>query len=325
MLNLFMAVCLERYAENRSRPPPLVNRTHVGEFYALWMDLDTEASGWIPSAQLYELLLALPPPLGKPLAGLFEPRLRLGDFERMHVHLSSDGKLYFGDLLTALTAGAYEVDLMELPEELSRHVASKALISRRAAARKGSVAGSKSSSLDQLGLLQTPVPAAPAPLPTRLGGVASRLCGFHGSAGRMPAVERAHSVVERNGNTLTGEGELVSVSDILAACRLQSYARGVLARRRLRLAAMPPPAVMPRQTPAGHSSVEAAQQMEPMQENLQSAPTIEPNSIDWVMMSPPHGLARDSDALLEDHERGGTEEAPPHVNDELLPVSFSPT
>lgn len=233
-------VCLERYAENRSRPPPLVDRGHVAELFALWSEFDVDATGWMPSSQLYELLIALPPPLGKPLVGPFvgAQRLRLGDFEHMPVHLSPGGLLYFGDLLTALTAGAYEVDLEDLPDEMLRDVKLTATVSRRMAKRK--LAGAAASAAE--------LAAQSTSLLDRLSGAAST------AMEALRSLSCVHSALPQGGSgrvsrkgSASSIGHLVAISDILAACRIQAYVRAVKEKRRERqerlAAAAQPPAL----------------------------------------------------------------------------------
>ena len=236
-------VCLERYAENRSRPPPLVDRGHVAELFALWSEFDTDATGWMPSSQLYELLIALPPPLGKPLVGPFvgAQRLRLGDFEHMPVHLSPGGLLYFGDLLTALTAGAYEVDLEDLPDEMLRDVKLTATVSRRMAKRK-----------------LTGAAASAAELAAQSTSLLDRLSGAALTAMEaLRALSCVHSALPLGGasrvsrkGSASSMGHLVAISDILAACRIQAYVRAVKEKRRERQERLAAAAQPPAQTAA---------------------------------------------------------------------------
>lgn len=153
LLNLFCAVTLEQYADERMRPPPVVLREHVEGFHRLWLSFDPHRTGFVHVGHLPFLLRALPAPLG-PFArerrekveregqtgeaekaaaevhdeqgGLLsseyvQHRSTEGDaLENVYVTITGGACVYFGDLLQALIGFAYRVNLLSIPEQARR-------------------------------------------------------------------------------------------------------------------------------------------------------------------------------------------------------------
>jgi hypothetical protein len=64
MLNLFIAVILENFAEAQSEDDMHLNNDHIELFGKLWRELDTEKDYFMEGYKLVNLLYRLPPPLG---------------------------------------------------------------------------------------------------------------------------------------------------------------------------------------------------------------------------------------------------------------------
>ena len=63
MVNLFIAVILDNFQQTDSDDMP-VTRSQVSSFIAAWSKFDPQASYWVPSAMLEQMLGNVDPPLG---------------------------------------------------------------------------------------------------------------------------------------------------------------------------------------------------------------------------------------------------------------------
>ena len=63
-LNLVVAVILENFAQLHNANPMLISSNDLEMFIAAWEELDPDATNYIPTAELPELLLTLPKPIG---------------------------------------------------------------------------------------------------------------------------------------------------------------------------------------------------------------------------------------------------------------------
>lgn len=226
ILNLFVAVVLEQYAEERLRPAPIVTREHVAEFRSLWAKFDPELTGFVHVGHLAFLLRALPPPLG--LCG--EASRDLAALESVHVTVAAGGSVYFGDVLQALFGFAYRVNLLTVPEEVMLDVLRSTEQQRR---RHQAEVEKLAAKMGAGNLEGSPSPAASPPPPsdaTRRAGLLSMLASV--------SSEGAGGGAAGGGG---GGGEdgtyIVSLKVLMAATCLQRSVRTFLTRRRAKRAA----------------------------------------------------------------------------------------
>ncbi|KAK3264415.1 Caveolin-2 [Cymbomonas tetramitiformis] len=64
MLNIVVAIVLEKYSDCQLENVRIVNQDVIHEFKAVWRKYDIQASGFAPLECLYDIMVELPPPLG---------------------------------------------------------------------------------------------------------------------------------------------------------------------------------------------------------------------------------------------------------------------
>ena len=64
MLNLFVAVIMDNF-DYLTRDKSILGAHHLDEFIRVWAEYDPNATGYIHYNEMYEMMRAMEPPLGK--------------------------------------------------------------------------------------------------------------------------------------------------------------------------------------------------------------------------------------------------------------------
>ena len=103
-LNLVVAVILENFSSMSNLNPHLASSSDIEGFKEIWAEYDPDADQYIPSKELPNLVMSLPPPMG--LLGYGEH----SDAIKMCTQLKltqTEGKVAFQDVLNALTRNSF--------------------------------------------------------------------------------------------------------------------------------------------------------------------------------------------------------------------------
>ena len=111
LLNLVIGVILDNFSNMSNQQELQFNKEHISQFTSLWGEYDRDASYYIPSHRLPDLLLRLPPPLGLPKS----QRTRGAVFKLItELDIPDRGdKIHFQETLYTLTSRCAGVDLPE--------------------------------------------------------------------------------------------------------------------------------------------------------------------------------------------------------------------
>lgn len=135
VLNLFLAIVLDNYSALMSGTA--LTSADVADFQALWMDLDTEGTGFIPARMLLPVLEVLPPPLGKATVDaksgrcLRAPRAAVTEIlqsleaEAFEIGGFVGPMVFYKDVLVALTCLHFSVSTSALPASVLSSVTDK--------------------------------------------------------------------------------------------------------------------------------------------------------------------------------------------------------
>mmetsp|Transcript_58372 Transcript_58372/g.186072 ORF Transcript_58372/g.186072 Transcript_58372/m.186072 type:complete len:1616 (+) Transcript_58372:485-5332(+) len=112
MLNLVIAVILDNFQNSSQEEEAPVSQQHMDKYVTLWMDLDPDATYYMPASKLNTLLSGLPPPLGVQGKNATKQEIQ-------HIIMEVDipehqGKIHFLETLHALAGREASA---ELPEE----------------------------------------------------------------------------------------------------------------------------------------------------------------------------------------------------------------
>ncbi|KAK9816590.1 hypothetical protein WJX72_002338 [[Myrmecia] bisecta] len=117
MMNLVIAVVMENFSMSRDAGSKEVTQDDIEDFSLVWTQFDPAARGFIKLDSLPALLQAVEPPLG--LLGVVVSRHHLLRFQKeLNLKVGPDHRVYYHELLTAMSQKAMGLTLEQLPADV---------------------------------------------------------------------------------------------------------------------------------------------------------------------------------------------------------------